>query len=257
MSKKVGLQMRLHAGRTAVGGLLCFTMLASTAGTAFGAGQTAAEAERDLRRTLGDERDLRTIEVDITGTEVTLTGSVPTFWAKSQAIKKALEVKGVETVVSKLEIPAGEDDNELARAVSEAVLNYSHYTMWDVIGAGVARGVVTLTGSVTPDYAKADDLVERVAKIRGVQDVRNMIETQPLSNFDAGIRNALATRIFNSTYFGEYASWPIPPFHVIVQNGSVRLIGVVRSTVEKRALEQIVSHTMGVSRVVNDLQTNQ
>ena len=249
--------MRQHVSRTSVGVLLCSTMLVSTAGIAFSAGQTAAQVEREVQRTLGDERDLRAIEVGVTGTEVTLMGRVPTLWAKSQAIKKTLEVAGVETVVSELEIPAGENDNDLARAVAEAVLNYPHYTMWDYIGAGVARGVVMLTGSVTPDHDKAGQLFERVAKIRGVQDVRNTIETQSVSSSDADIRYGLASRIFSSTEFRDYSRLPNPPFHLIVDNGRVRLIGVVRSVVEKRVLEQIVRHTPGVFRVVNDLQTSQ
>ena len=249
--------MPQHTTRTSVGVLLCSTLLVSTALTAFSMGQTAAQIERDVQRTLEDEHDLRAIAVSVTGTAVTLMGRVPTFWAKSQAIKKTLEVTGVETVVSELEIPAAEDDNDLAQAVAKAVLNYPHYTMWDYIGGGVDRGVVTLMGSVTPDRDKAGQLFERVAKIRGVQDVRNTIETQPVSGFDADLRYSLASRIFNSTQFQEYSSWPSPPFHLIVHSGRVRLVGVVRSAVEKRVLEQIVSHTMGVFGVVNDLQTSQ
>ena len=245
------------AAWTSVGVLLCSTLLVSTAETAFGRGQIAAQIERDVQRTLQDERDLRAIAVSVTGTAVTLTGRVPTFWAKSRAIEKTLEVTGVETVVSELEIPAVEDDNDLAREVAKAVLNYPYYTMWDYIDGGVNRGVVTLMGSVTADRDKAGQLFERVAKIRGVQDVRSTIETQPVSGFDADLRNALASRIFNSIRFQEYSSWPNPPFHLIVHNGRVRLVGVVRSAVEKRNLEQIVSHTMGVFGVVNDLQTSQ
>ncbi len=245
------------AAWTSVGVLLCSTLLVSTAETAFGRGQIAAQIERDVQRTLQDEHDLRAIAVSVTGTAVTLTGRVPTFWAKSRAIKKTLEVTGVETVVSELEIPAIEDDNDLAREVAEAVQNYPYYTMWDYIGGGVDRGVVTLMGSVTSDRDKVGQLFERVAKIRGVQDVRSTIETQPVSGFDADLRNALASRIFNSIRFQEYSSWPNPSFHLIVHSGRVRLVGVVRSAAEKRILEQIVSHTMGVFGVVNDLQTSQ
>ena len=249
--------MRERAARVSVRILLFSTMLVSTAGTAFSAGQVAAQIEQDVQRALRAERDLRSIEVSVEGNEVTLRGRVPTFWAKSQAIKKTLEVTGVETVASELEIPAVEDDNELAQEVAKAVLRYSHYTMWDYIDGTINRGVVTLMGSVTPDRDKAGDLFERVAKIRGVQDVRSTIETQPASTFDADLRYALASRIFNSVEFEEYATWPNPPFHIIVDHSTVRLVGVVRSKVEMLRLEQLVSHTMGVLGVVNDLQTTQ
>lgn len=249
--------MRQYGPRTSIAVLLCSTILVLTAGTTFSAGQTAAQVEQEVQRMLRDESDLRMIDVSVAGTEVTLTGRVPTFWAKSQAIKKTLEVTGVETVASELEIPAVEDDRALIRPVIEAVVNYPYYTVWDFIGGGVTRGVVTLTGSVTPDRDKTGQLFERVAKIPGVQDVRNTIEIQSVSGSDANIRSRLADRIFNSTEFREYASRRNPPFHLLVVNGNVRLVGMVRSAVEKRVLETIVRHTPGVFRVVNDLQTNQ
>ena len=61
-------------------------MVASTAGTAFGAGQAAtqintSQTTQDVQRALGDERDLRPVEVSVEGSEVTLRGRVPTLWA--------------------------------------------------------------------------------------------------------------------------------------------------------------------------------
>ena len=61
---------------------------------------------RDVDLALEGERDLRQITVGVQGQEVSLKGRVPTFWAKSRAITKTLEVTGVETVVSELEVPA-------------------------------------------------------------------------------------------------------------------------------------------------------
>ena len=90
--------------------------------------QTAQQLEREVRETLRGEGDLRRIEVSVQGSEVTLSGRVPTFWAKDQAIKRALDVDGIETVASELEIPAVEDDNDLAQDVAKAVQRYAHYT---------------------------------------------------------------------------------------------------------------------------------
>ena len=237
-------------------------MIAATAGTSLGAVRAApqsstSEIKEGVQRALRRERDLRPIEVSVDGSEVTLGGRVPTLWAKSEAIRKTLEVEGVETVASELEIPAVEDDNDLMQEVVKAVLRYPHYTVWDYIEGTVNRGVVTLTGSVTPDLDKSGDLFERVAKIQGVQEARMAIETQSVSGFDRDIRNALTVRVFRSDDFAEYSSWPNPPFHLIVNNGTVRLVGVVRSEVEKVRLAQLVRSTFGVLRVVNDLQTGQ
>ena len=229
--------------------LLCgFVLLAWPVGAA----QSAVQA--DVQEVFRGDSDLRTIEVSVNGTEVTLGGRVPTFWVKAQAIKKALAVAGVESVVSELDIPAREDDRELAQEVGRAVSRYPHYTLWDYVDGAVNQGVVTLIGSVTPDRNKAGELFERVAKIRGVQDVRSSIETQPASSFDADIRSAIGSRLFNSLDFKEYSTRSNPPFHIIVDHSVVRLVGEVRSAVERRRLEQLVGQVQGVLRVVNDLQ---
>ena len=229
--------------------LLCgFVLLAWPVGAA----QSAVQA--DVQEVFRGDSDLRTIEVSVNGTEVTLGGRVPTFWVKAQAIKKALAVAGVESVVSELDISAREDDRELAQEVGRAVSRYPHYTLWDYVDGAVNQGVVTLIGSVTPDRDKAGELFERVAKIRGVQDVRSSIETQPASSFDADIRSAIGSRLFNSLDFKEYSTRSNPPFHIIVDHSVVRLVGEVRSAVERRRLEQLVGQVQGVLRVVNDLQ---
>jgi len=210
--------------------------------------------QADVQEVFRGDSDLRTIEVSVNGTEVTLGGRVPTFWVKAQAIKKALAVAGVESVVSELDIPAREDDRELAQEVGRAVSRYPYYTLWDYVDGAVNQGVVTLIGSVTPDRDKAGELFERVAKIRGVQDVRSSVETQPASSFDADIRSAIGSKLFNSLDFKEYSTRSNPPFHIIVDHSVVRLVGEVRSAVERRRVEQLVGQVQGVLRVVNDLQ---
>ena len=247
--------MRQPSALASIGMLLLSTLFVAAAGTELRAEQAAEQIRRDVERALGAERDLRPIEVSVTGSEVTLLGRVPTFWAKSQAIQKTLEVEGVETVVSELEVPAVEDDTELGQQVVDAVLGYAYYTMFDYISVFVNRGEITLTGSVTPDIDKAAALIERVAKVPGVQDVRDTIEVLPVSQADADLRAVLASKIFNHDLFEPYSTRSNPPFHVIVRGSSVTLLGVVRGELEKRLLASIVRQTFGVLRVVDELQT--
>ena len=75
-----------------------FTLLADHPAEA---GQASPALELEVRESLHDERDLRRIEVSVEGAEATLTGRVETFWDKDRAIKRALDVDGVETVVSR------------------------------------------------------------------------------------------------------------------------------------------------------------
>lgn len=231
-------------------------------------GREAREAlrgERDLRRTdrrldrevraaLHGDRDLRRIDVSVQGSEATLTGRVPTFWAKRQAIERALEVDGIETVASELELPEAEDDNDIAEAISKVVQRYPHYTLWDHVTGRVNGGQVLLGGWVTPDRDKRNDLFERVAKIKGVQEVQSTIETLPPSQSDQRLRAAILRQLAFDAHFERLARMSNPPFRIVVRNGVVLLVGYVQGQVERMAMQQIVAQTPGVLRVENRLE---
>jgi osmotically-inducible protein OsmY len=221
------------------------------------AGQTVQQVERDVRDTLRGERDLRDIEVSVEGNEVTLAGRVPTFWAKDQAIKRTLDVGGVETVISELEIPVVEDDADIVEDVGKAVMGYAHYTMFDQLAGRVDKGVVWLSGRVTPDRDKAGDIFERVAKVRGVQDVQSDIETLPFSQPDMNLRRAIGNRVFASQHFERFRSMSNPPFHIIVENSYVTLVGYVQTQIEMIEMQRIVAQTQGVIRVDNQIEVLQ
>ena len=219
------------------------------------AAQTTTRIEREIREQLRGERDLRRLEVTVAGSEATLTGKLETFWFKSEAIRRTLEVDGVETVVSEIEIPPAESDEALAAEVGKTMRRYAYYTVFDYLDGRIDGGVVTLIGKVTPDRDKAGDLFERVAKIPGVQDVQNQIETMTPSSTDDNLRRVLARAIFGNAHFQRFSTQVNPPFHIIVENSSVTLIGYVQSEIERREMELIVRHTLGILRVVNQLQT--
>ena len=220
-----------------------------------GTAQPPTQIEREVREELRGERELRRLEVAVAGSEVTLTGDVDTFWSKSEAIRRAFDVDGVETIVSEIEIRSAESDETLATAVAEAMQRYPYYTVFDYLDGMINAGVVTLLGKVTPDRDKAGELFERVAKIPGVQDVQNRIETITPSLTDDNLRGAIASQIFRSTHFERFRSQPNPPFHIIVQRSVVTLVGYVQTDIERREMERIVRQTVGVLRVDSQLQT--
>jgi osmotically-inducible protein OsmY len=217
--------------------------------------QTSTRIEREVREELRGERDLRRLDVTVRGTEVSLTGKLETFWSKSEAIRRTLEVDGVETVISEIEIPPAESDQQLAEEIVKAMQRYPYYTVFDYLDGRINGGVVTLMGKVTPERDKAGELFERVAKIPGVQDVQNRIETLTPSSGDDNLRRVIARAIFRSAHFQRFSTQPNPPFHIIVDKSVVTLIGYVQGEIERREMEQIVRHTQGVLRVVNELQT--
>ena len=218
------------------------------------AGQTAGQIDREVRDALQRDRDTRGIEFSVQASEVTLSGRVPTFWAKDLAIKRTLAVPGVETVASELEIPALEDDSEVAQDVARAIQRYPQYTIWDHIEGRINNGVVTLTGRVTPDWNKAEDLFERVAKVRGVQDVQSDIRTLSPSQGDLELRRAIALRVFRSPTFEHVATMRNPPFHIIVENSVVTLVGYVQSNIELNEIQVIIGQVQGILRLDNQLQ---
>ena len=217
--------------------------------------QTSTVIEREVREELRRDRDLRRLDVTVVGDEVTLRGELNTFWSKSEAIRRSLTVDGVAVVVSEMEIPPAESDQKLANEVGQAVQRYPHYTVFDYLDGRINAGVITLIGKVTAERDKAGELFERVAKIPGVQDIQNQIETITPSSADDNLRRTIARVVFGSSHFQQFNSRSNPPFHIVVERSVVTLLGYVQSEIERREMEQMARQTTGVLRVVNLLQT--
>ena len=217
--------------------------------------QTPDQLQQRVENTLRDEGESRNLEVTVVGDEATLTGRVSTFWDKHRAIERALAVNGISFVVSEIVVPAEEDAQRLADEVGRAVQRYPHFRIWDVIDGRLNNGVVTLSGRVTPERDKEGELFERIAKIHGVQDVHVNFDVLPTSRSDDRLRRAIAQRVFSSEHFQRFGTMPNPPFHIIVDNSIVTLVGYVQGRIEFLELQRIVAQTPGVLRVENELQT--
>ena len=89
-----------------------------------GAEQQAAQIQQEVGRSLRGG-DFERIEVSVVGSEVTLSGTVPHLLAKNEAIERALEVDGVETVASELQLPVEEEDADVAAEVIKAINRYA------------------------------------------------------------------------------------------------------------------------------------
>jgi len=221
------------------------------------ASQADQATQRTVEESLRDDRDLRRIEVSVRGVEVTLAGTVPTLWAKTEAIRLALEVDGIDLVATELELPTVNvnDDMGLALNVSEAIQRYAYYTMWDYVDGLINRGVVTLTGRVMGVRNKPDEIFERVAKVPGVREIRNEIRQMTPSRTDEQLRLTIADRLFFTEHFERYAGVRDSPFHIIVERSVVTLHGWVQSNIERLEMQRICAQVEGVLRVKNELQT--
>ena len=219
------------------------------------AAQSPEQIKQAVERELRGDRALRRLEVSVAGDEVTLTGRVRHFWDKNEALRRTFDVRGVGAVVSEIEVPVQEDQEELVEDVSRAIQRYPHYRIWDYIDGRIDDGVVSIFGRVTPERDKAGELFERIAKVRGVQDVQMNVTPLSPSRSDDRLRAAIGRRLFSSEHFQRFASMPNPPFHIIVNNSVVTLVGYVQSQIEYIEMQRIVAQTQGVLRVDNQIQT--
>jgi hyperosmotically inducible protein len=143
---------------------------------------------------------------------------------------------------------------QIFRDVSSQVLRYTQFTIFDSVHANVDNGIVTLTGKVTMPY-KRGDLEKRVARVAGVQGVRNEIEVLPVSIYDDELRYRIARAIYGNSAFWNYAAMANPPIHVIVERGKVTLEGVVNNNVERMLARSIAGSFLAFS-VTNNLKTD-
>jgi osmotically-inducible protein OsmY len=210
--------------------------------------QIQAQIEQRL-----EKKDIDRVAVGVNGGTVSLSGNVPSAWAKKTAVEQALKVKDVVGVANDLAVTHAESDQALAAQIASKVRRYTRYTIFDDVNIGVEGGVATLTGRVTMPY-KADDLGDLASRVEGVQEVRNQIQTLPVSIYDDRIRASIARQIYRNPLFSNYAIQVNPPIHIIVEGGRVTLTGAVASQVELVKAEAIARSTFGVFNVENQLR---
>jgi len=145
-------------------------------------------------------------------------------------------------------------DLQVLKDVAASVERYTQFTIFDDVSANVKAGVVTLTGKVTMPY-KRDDLDKRIARVDGVQRVRDDITVLPVSTFDDELRYTIARKIYGNSNFWNYAIMPNPPIHIVVERGRVTLTGVVGSEVDRMLARSLASFS-GALAVTVDLKTD-
>jgi osmotically-inducible protein OsmY len=117
---------------------------------------------------------------------------------------------------------------------------------------GVRNGVVTIAGDARsyPDKASALSIVEATP---GVRDVRDEINVLPLSEFDDELRVRTAMAIYRDPALQKYSLDPQAPIRIVVENGNVKLYGVVDSAMDKQIAEMRAREVAGVFSVENHL----
>jgi len=201
--------------------------------------------------------NFKSVQVSVKNGVLDLEGSVKDYATKEEADKRAHRAKNVVAVRNEIKIEgAGEISdrqlqNNLVKKLQYDRVGYGN--AFNAISVNVQNGVVTLGGHALGPVA-ADSAVALASTTRGVQDVINNIQVDPLSPMDNRIRIAVYRAVYGFPTLNKYAIDPAQPIRITVQNGHVLLNGVVLNEADKNAAGIRANSVSGVFSVTNDLQ---
>lgn len=147
-------------------------------------------------------------------------------------------------------------DQRLYKGVHHALAMIPQTSIFDNLSYRIDGNTVTLYGQVRDAIVK-DEAQSAVKRLEGVERVENRIEILPPSFNDDRIRSQVARAIFSDPRLSSYAIQPLPPIRIIVKNGHVDLVGVVRTQAEKDSAFIRANGVPGVFSVKNNLQVEQ
>jgi hyperosmotically inducible protein len=212
--------------------------------------QTAAQKELSASR-------FKNVQVSVQNGVATLTGSVDIVSTKLNADSKVRHVHGVTAIRDDIQVNTAEvPDPQLQAKLQKAIT----YDLWgnvpiqfQAISVQVQGGVVTLDGHAAGPVAAAD-AVAVVANTKGVRDVIDNIQVDPVSDFDNDIRAREFRAIYGYPLLNQFAIDPEKPIRIQVANGHVTLYGTVDNQAQKNAAGIQANTVPGVFSVTNDLQ---
>jgi len=234
--------------------LLFLLAAALSVPAAFAQNDSAIQAS--VQKALGGSR-YKGIQASVQNGVVSLTGSVDVVAEKVSADQKVHHVKGVTAVRNDIQVNGGGEmsDQQLQEKLQKAI-NYDMVgygtTAFDAIGVQVHNGVAVLGGHA---YGPVDasDAVAIVENTKGVRDVVNNIDVDPVSPNDDRIRLAVFRKVYGFPTLNKYAIDPVKPIRIQVANGHVTLYGSVDTEAEKDAAGIQANSVSGVFSVTNDI----
>lgn len=147
-------------------------------------------------------------------------------------------------------------EQRLSKQVHHALAMIPQTTIFDNLSYRIDGSTVALYGQVRDPIIK-DEAQSAVKHLEGVERVENQIEILPTSFNDDRIRGQVARAVFSDSRLSSYAIQPLPPIRIIVKNGQVDLVGVVRTQADKNSAFIRANGVPGVFSVKNDLQVEQ
>jgi len=218
--------------------------------------QNDSDVQASVQKALSGSR-FKGIQASVQGGVVTLSGTVDLVANKINADQKTHHVKGVKAVENEIQVAGNEVPDQqlqakLQKAVTYDMVGYGT-APFDAISVQVQNGVATLGGHA---YGPVDasDAVAIVANTKGVKDVVDNIQIDPVSPNDDRIRRAVFRAVYSYPLLNQYLIDPAKPIRIQVANGHVTLYGNVDTTAQKNAAGIQANTVPGVFSVTNDLQ---
>src|SRR6202171_5054841 len=232
--------------------LLSMTAMASI-------GRYDQQIQQTVSHKLHDAKQLQSVNSGVKDGIVTLTGTVGVYQDKlgaAKKIKKLANVTGVrnDIAVAGETVPDGQLQQKLAKKLAYDRVGY-YDNAFNYLALSVKDGVVTISGDTVTDVAK-DSALAIVARTPGVKDVVSQVNVLPVSMFDDSIRVLTARAIYRDSVLGRYATDPVHPIRIVVDNGHVTLYGTVESAMDKNIAGIRASSVPGAFSVENKLEVN-
>lgn len=144
---------------------------------------------------------------------------------------------------------------DIPSEVQHRLLSLPYYTVFDNLAYRVDGTQVTIMGQVV-NPALPDEAVSAVKEVPGVTTVINDIQILPPSSMDARIRRAVFRAIYGDPALQRYGEPTVPSIHIIVDNGTVTLVGMVATESDRDEAYIRTKTVPGTFGVNNDLRVN-
>jgi hyperosmotically inducible protein len=200
-------------------------------------------------------------------------------------VRIAVAMVGVLSVLAGGQRPLCADAKSSVEQIRKELLQLPYYGVFDFLAFSYDMGTVTLMGYAYQSTLKPD-AVRAAKRASGVDDVIDKIEELPVSQFDDDLRWKTYYAIYRDPFLSRYAPgggllWghrhrfgagfhamgpsrfpgmePLGdyPLHIIVEHGTITLLGVVDSESDKTVAGMRARGVPGAFGVENELVVEQ
>jgi osmotically-inducible protein OsmY len=222
-------------------------------------GRYDQQIQQAVSQKIHEAKQLQSVTSGVEDGIVILTGTVDLYQDKLDAakkVKKLANVSGVrnDIAVAGETVPDSQLQQKLAKKLAYDRVGY-YDNAFNYLAVAVKDGVVTITGDIYNDVAR-DSALAIIGRTPGVKDVVNEAKVLPTSIFDDSLRIRTARVIYRDSVLGRYATDPVDPIRIVVDNGHVTLYGTVQSTMDKNIAGIRANSVPGAFSVENKLVVN-